>query len=81
MTDVLTRRKKFGHRHTERRGLREDRARDWSDVSINQETSRTLATTRSQNKQGKISPLETSRRAWACPHLNFRFLASITLRE
>lgn len=47
MTGVLTRRKKSGHRHTERRGLCEDRVRDWSDVSINQEMPRWLAITRS----------------------------------
>lgn len=43
MTSVLTRRDKFGHRHTERRRPCGDRSRDWSDASVNQEAPRTAS--------------------------------------
>lgn len=61
-----------------RRQPGEDRGRDWSDVA----TSQGMPTsTGSWKEQGMCCPLEPLVEVWPRQHLDFRLLASRTVRE
>lgn len=58
----------------------EDRGGDWNHAGTSQGTPMTVGHHRSWKRQ-KEPPLELTERAWPCPHVDLRLLASRTRRE
>lgn len=90
ITSVLIRSRVFGHRlgseiwtlsWVEEKTIWRWRQRlEWSIYEL-KEHGGLPATTRSQKKQERILPQEPLQRTWLCWHLDFRLLASGTVRE
>lgn len=78
--DVLIRRERFGHRHTEGRRTRGGGDKDWSYTSTNQGKLRIASDQKKLEEVRKDSVLEPQK-GWPCRHLGFGLLASRTLKE
>lgn len=90
MTSVLIRSRVFGHRLSSENldpllGRGEDHIKMEAEIGVKhlqakENVEGLPATTRSQKKQERILPQEPLQRTWLCWHLDFRLLASSTMK-